>query len=209
MLHATSEITKKVLARINKLDIKLVIPSKGYNAYVIAIEGVNTDLKVNADVINEWNDVAGVLMVNSSGLVQIHGLFKATTEPGLHYTRNPLNSEGAAYILTDTIHKDIWQLGAHKDQSNCLIQTGNKICVNRDKNKDGKRNDKQYCGMFGVNFHSIKGNSVTVGKWSAGCVVIPNQSEHQSCMAKIKASNQHSSNILSKYSLILLDGSKI
>ena len=172
---------------------------------------MSSNLIPNLDSVDQWNDSIGVLVVHSTGLVQIHGLFVGTTEPGKFYTNNPMNKNGAAYVKTDTIHRNIWQIGTHINQPNCLIQTGAEICVNRDFNRDGVRNDKTECGFFGINFHSTldRYNPSSVGKWSAGCIVVQEKSQHQSCIGIIKGSTEYKSNDRAKFSLILLDGRKI
>lgn len=210
-LWAKSDITKRVLARMDALDLtrKLAIPSKGRTSYVLALEGVGIDLKRNDDALDGWNDAIGVLSVLPNRRVLIHSLYAGTCEPGKYYTRNRLNPLGAARLQIDTIHADIWKVGKHRDQDNCLIQIGAKVLVTRDKNGDGFRtNDPTTLGHFGINFHHAKNrfNTSSIGRWSAGCVVIPRVNEHQLCMLKLKGSN---AGTRGTYSLIMLDGSQL
>lgn len=98
-----------------------------------------------------------------------------TSEPGKFYTMNPLNPNGAARIAI-TQHVDVWSIGTHKNQKGALVQTA-PITVWRDGNRDYMRaGDKSFTGMFGINIHTTSASGgaspTTVGKWSAGCVVL-------------------------------------
>jgi hypothetical protein len=197
----------RVLTRLTELGIKLTKPTKGYNAYVIGLEGCNSDFSVSNDALDGWNDAVGVLCIDSNGTVKLSQLFQGTTEPGRYYVQNRLNPEGAAVALIDYLHKDIWVRGAHKDQQNCLIQEGAKISVIRDGNGNGRRDASEpiRTGFFGINMHHTKGNYdiKSIGRWSAGCTVIPNVQQHQYIMSIVnRAENK-------KISYILLDRSKI
>ena len=211
--YAEHPITKKILKRILDLGIKLQKPPEGYRAYVVGIEGCNTDLTTNDDQLDAWNDAIGVLMVYDEGPVRLFGLFPGTTEPGKYYTQNVMNKEGSARVVTDRLHKDIWQVGTHIRQPNCLVQTGAPIAVVRDSNRDGKRgsNEKIREGFYGINFHHAQDryNPYSIGKWSAGCCVIPKTESHQSCMGIVKRSYDYGRNKAAKFSYILLDGSKL
>lgn len=173
----------RIKRRLRELAITLVKPTKGYNAYVIAFEGYNTDLKANGDKPDAWNDAVCVLAIDTNGKLEISDIFKCTTEPGRYYVANRLNPKGAAFVLTDTLHKDIWVKGTHKDQPNCLIQSGNTIKVRRDLNGDSIRGTSEPLeeGWFGINFHHTKGNydPKSIGRWSAGCCVLPNPQQHK------------------------------
>lgn len=173
----------RITRRLRELNISLIKPTKGYNAYVIAFEGYNTDLKANGDKPDAWNDAVCVLAIDANGKLEISDIFQCTTEPGRHYIENRLNPKGAAFVLTDVLHKDIWIKGTHKDQPNCLIQEGNTIEVRRDQNGDGIRGTAEPLdeGWFGINLHHTKGNydPKSIGRWSAGCCVLPNPQQHR------------------------------
>jgi hypothetical protein len=197
----------RILTRLAELGIKLTKPTKGYNAYMLGLEGCNSDFSVSNDALDGWNDAVGVLCIDSNGQIKLSQLFQGTTEPGRYYVQNRLNPEGAAVALIDYLHKDIWVRGAHKDQQNCLIQEGAEISVVRDGNGNGRRDASEpiRTGFFGINMHHTKGNYdiKSIGRWSAGCTVIPNVQQHQYLMGIVnKAENK-------KISYILLDRSKI
>lgn len=210
-VHPASQagLVDKVVRRLLALKIDLYTGgSKGYGFSVVGIEGVDTQLNQHDDLPDRWNDICfGVKAWSNYSKLEIIGPFACTTEPGKYYTQNPLNKRGAAFAKTDTKHDGVWQLGWHKDQKDCLIQTGNVITVVRDENKNGQRNRGEYedSGWFGINFHHTKGNynPQSVGRWSAGCLVVPNPQQHKAIVDAFKASGQN------KCSYVLLDGHKV
>ena len=115
-----------------------------------------------------WNDF---FLVHSSDKVY---RFVGTTDPGLYYTKKPLNSKGCAH-MTRGFHKNCWKLGKHRGKYEALIQTGGKVKVWRDKNKDYINNDSIVeSGWFGINFHHGYNATVKIGRNSAGCQVVQN-----------------------------------
>lgn len=202
-------ITDKIINRLDNLGIELYNGGKnGYGVTIIGVEGVDLKLNPHADRMDEWNDIALLIRAYETGNYEIVGPFVCTTEPGRYYTQTRvLNRRGAAYVKLDTKHNGIWQLGWHKDQKDCLIQTGNSITVIRDEDQDGLRDRGEYedTGYFGINFHHTKGNynPKSIGKWSAGCCVLPSPQEHRAIVNAFKKSGQ------SKCSYVLLDGTKL
>lgn len=143
---------------------------KGYKIRawnIVYLEGINTDLAtLNADRLDEWNDVRCVITNDGDVLMAA----QATTEPGRHYTENRMNPKGAARIAFDQ-YLECWQLGKHYDQD-ALVQCG-AIKVHRDNNEDGKRTGDAVdvgAGFF-INQHTTSSAPGSVGRWSAGCLV--------------------------------------
>lgn len=198
---------QRVIKRLVQLDIKLNRPVElnAYNSYVLGIEGMNLDWTKNADRLDEYNDIIMSIDVHGNGEVTLSRAYLGTTESGKYYTFNPLNKDGAAHIKLDFMHRDIWQLGTHKQQENCLVQTGGAITISRDLNRDGTRggNSDEFSGFFGINLHtSSEGAQASIGRWSAGCTVIPSRTEKDSLVNHLKKAANN------KFSYILLDGSK-
>jgi hypothetical protein len=190
-------IKDKIQNRLNELGIQL---DPGLT--LIGLEGCNPDFTLNSDSFFEdaFNDL--VLLVDQD--INILTKQACTTEPGRYYTKNRLNPAGAARLEIDYKHNDCWMLGKHKNQYPCLIQIGNKVRVRRDGNEDGKRTgDAVQEGWFGINFHHGSGSG-KIGKWSAGCVVIDNPSDHKAFM-KVLLDNKKDQ---TKFSFVLLDSSK-
>lgn len=150
--------------------------SKGYEVLdfnIVGLEGINPDGTTNRDAMNDFNDT--VVIVTGEGVVK--DVFKATTEPGTHYTNNPLNSRGAARLALKQ-HINLWQFGVHKAQSPALVQAGY-VALKRDSNEDGSREGERETkeSGTGINCHTTGNNGTDnrpakVDRWSAGCVVI-------------------------------------
>ena len=193
----------KTMFRLKELGIKLEKPSSGFRAYIIGFEGCDIDFSINDDAPDLWNDAVMAVYIDSEGNISRSKLLRGTTEPGRHYVKNRLNRNGAAFVAIDTIHKEIWMRGTHKNQPNCLIQIGGAVTVYRDANNSHGRSksDPTETGYFGINLHSTAGgfNSKSIGRWSAGCCVVKNVSQFQKLMKKVYQANQ------TKFSYILLD----
>ena len=112
-----------------------------------------------------------------------------TTDPGLYWLHNPMNDLGTALVVAGRQYKDVWQLGKHRGRYKALVQTGNKIAVYRDANRDDEHTFDSATieeGYFGINCHratTAKGGSVNVNKWSAGCQVFQNPNDFKKFIA--------------------------
>jgi hypothetical protein len=105
-----------------------------------------------------------------------------TTEPGLYYQTTKLLSEKGCAVLKPGQYENCYQIGIHKDADHkALIQTGGKIAVYRDNDKDGLAENLgvEETGFFGCNIHGAKRMTKTdkIGAFSAGCQVF--QDWHQ------------------------------
>lgn len=203
----------KILTRIKELGIALdKHPSgqPGFTTTIIAIEGCNPDFTLNNDAEDKYNDLMLAATVNGKGVVKLFKPIVCTTEPGRYYTRNRLNSAGAARLAIDYKHKSAWMKGSHKGQTHTLVQIGGPVVVYRDGNEDFQRTgDETMSGYFGINIHKNDTNSGTpssIGRWSAGCIVGANITTFDDFMSKYVYNVDC---INSKFSVILLDGSKI
>lgn len=209
-----SPITGKIVERIAALNLPIKkCRQKGYyNSYVVGIQGVNTGLKYIGNKLDLWNDVIGILSIDYEGNCQIRGLFVGTINPGRYYTNRVLNPLGAALVPLDTMIEGIWLVGKHRNQENCLIQIGNTIRLHRDSNKNGRidSNEPLQPGSWsGINFHHANNSYSTnsIGRWSAGCAVIPDVHQHQRCMSKIRGSYQFKTG--RSFDYIVLDGKNL
>ena len=107
---------------------------------------------------------------------------RATTEPGAHFTYNPMNPGGAFRIAFDQFPA-AWMAGFHgRDRRHALVQVGN-VRGHRDKNMDGSRaGDAVVVGSnFGINQHGPY-TTDRVGVSSAGCLVRATMPEHERFM---------------------------
>ena len=130
-------ITGKIVSRIISLKFEL----KPGVAYVVGIRGCDSNLKPKVNTIDKWNDVCGVLYIQKNQVARFIGPYKATTDSGKYYTDNPLNPNGAANVPSNSYNRDVWVRGRHRNQSNCLIQTGAPIILSRDLNRNGYGSD--------------------------------------------------------------------
>ena len=100
-----------------------------------------------------------------------HRRYPCTTNPGLAYLLQPMNLKGTA-VLKPGLWK--FKIGLHQGKYKALRQS-RPVEVWRDANKDGHidRDGATDIGMFGINIHRAGSNSTQVGRWSAGCIVLP------------------------------------
>jgi len=147
---------------------------------IIYVEGMDGDGSVNNDAPNEFNDRRIVLeFVN--GVPKIVGNWEATTEPGHHYTFNPMNKGGAARIKFGQYKA--WRMGMHGTSAphRALVQVA-PVSVHRDFNQDFKRiGDFVDTGdYFAINQHwgyDYSRNDIATA--SAGCLVGRTTQGHQ------------------------------
>jgi hypothetical protein len=156
---------------------------------IVYVEGANADGKPNADEFNKFNDRRIVIAIeNGKPTIKLNVL--ATTEPGKHFTDNPMNKGGAARIAFGQYKA--WSVGVHrrgkKSAHEALVQV-DVLSVHRDLNKDGKRTgDKIDVGAgFFLNQHSAHNAPVdNIGLHGAGCLVGRSHDEHKEFMKLIK-----------------------
>lgn len=101
--------------------------------------------------------------------------YTITTDPGVYWLEHPMSNLGTA-VLKPNQWVNCWSLGFHqsKPDHEALVQTG-KITVYRDNDKDklAESAKTEESGLFGVNIHGSNkiGESMSIGRWSAGCNV--------------------------------------
>lgn len=106
-------------------------------------------------------------------------IYVITADPGLYYQNiKLLNPKGCA-VLKPGQYINCYQLGKHKKADHkALVQTGGKITVYRDNDRDGiaENNGVEETGYFGCNIHGAKKFTKTdkIGAYSAGCQVFEN-----------------------------------
>lgn len=194
------------LDRIVKTQLKL-----GHKVFtegevnIVYVEGVDLNGKVNADRMNEWNDVRLCYDINNDK-PRLIGSWKATTEPGWKYTSSPLNPQGAFRIAFGQYKA--WSVGWHKDHE-ALVQVG-EIKGFRDRNKDGFRTgDPIVTGSnFGINQHWGYDMSLVDGA-SAGCLVGQSRQGHREFMSIVKSDVRYRQNKNYVSWTSILDGSKL
>jgi len=178
----STAITDRLVAYMQSKNYVLFTGEKEVN--IIYLEGADTDGKPNADALNVWNDRRIVLLFKCDRPVIVLNV-TATTEPGRHFTNNPMNPLGAARIQFNQFAA--WRMGWHKNGHEALVQAA-PVVVHRDFNKDGARtNDRLDAGIFHINQHHGGDSPLQdIGRWSAGCLVGQKVKEHASFIALCK-----------------------
>lgn len=153
---------------------------------IVYVEGMDPDGSLNADPPNQFNDLRLVIEC-VDGRPAIIGRWEATTEPGSHYTNNPMNPRGAARIRFGQYRA--WQVGQH-GQSNpheALVQAA-PLTVHRDANRDFQRpGDQEDTGLFGINQHwGYDLPRQDIGEASAGCLVGRTREGHREFIRLVK-----------------------
>lgn len=175
---------------------------------IIYIEGMNVDGTLNKDEPNHFNDLR--LVFSWKNGVILNGSWQATTEPGYHYTDNPMNPKGAARIAFGQYRA--WQVGIHgwSDPHESLIQIDN-VKVHRDSNRDMIRTgDAIDQGLFGINQHwGYDHPQNDIHTASAGCLVGRTRSGHYAFMELIKSDPRYQNNRDFVFTTTIIDGSKI
>lgn len=121
------------------------------------------------NTMDAWNDVR--IVVRDNG--EVLGSWEATTDPGRHYTINPMNPNGAA-ILALGQHQDCWQVGVMHGKWPALVETGKPFTIYRDRAGDGGRyGHTQITSGIGLFHHGCNGTDggSSIGRYSAGCQV--------------------------------------
>ena len=101
--------------------------------------------------------------------------WEATTDPGLYWLNNPTRVSGTA-ILVPGQYRGVYKIDLHAGKYKALCQRNGKVRVYRDRNKDSVLDmdgNTITSGFFGINIHrsSLRGESESVERWSAGCQV--------------------------------------
>lgn len=108
-------------------------------------------------------------------------VFKCTTDPGTFWLKNPMHAQGTA-ILNPGQYINAYQIGLHRGQYKALVQSGGKVSVTRDYNRNAVLdfgNGRVMTGSFGINIHRAnkEGSTYSVDKYSAGCQVFKNAAD--------------------------------
>jgi len=111
----------------------------------------------------------------------VYMVFKATTDPGTFWLKNPSNPGGTA-ILNPGQYIDTYAIDLHRGKYKALCQRNGQVSVTRDYNRNAVLdflNGKISKGYFGINIHRANqvGSTLTVDKYSAGCQVFKNASD--------------------------------
>ena len=176
------------MSKFTREQIQKAVESKGYKYftsenYDVNIVGIRNS-ETNGKVTNKFDDWVTLSYKDENGKWFYHE-FEATTDPGSHWEKNLLSTDGVA-ILVPGQYRGSHTIGLHQGKYEALKQQ-KPLKVYRDKDKDGiydflEENIKE--GIYGINIHraSATGTSVQIDKWSAGCQVIANNKNFDKLM---------------------------
>ena len=191
-LKLSNDLPSRIVKYMQSKKYTIFTEPKEYN--IVYVEGMNEDGSLNDDAPNEFNDRRIVIEV-VDGVPKIVNHWQATTEPGSHYTFQPMNPEGAARIQFGQYKA--WSVGMHgnADSHEALIQVKD-ITVCRDFNEDFKRTgDKEDTGLFYVDQHWGYDAPVNdIKNASAGCLVGRRREGHREFMGIIKSDRRYVTN---------------
>lgn len=118
--------------------------------------------------------------------------FSCTTNPGTDWLVKLLNPKGAAVVKADAQYPNLWKRGLHKGEP-ALIQSS-LVTVYRDNDLDDKSEEIGVIekGYFGINLHNANNSfkSILIGKYSAGCQVVPDPKDHEKILSLCDGSGQ-------------------
>ena len=129
--------------------------------------------------------------------------FKCTTDPGVYY----LKKAATAILVHNRQYRGAFKLGKHRGKYEALVQTGNKVSIWRDRNRDDKLDlgTDEISGYFGINIHRANSQRVSqiVGPHSAGCQVIQDPEEYKIFIDLCKLQIKHLGYKKFSYTLLL------
>ena len=165
-------------------SIQATLNERGYKTFVRPFELNIVGIRANSTVPNSFDDTINVFFKNPQG-VWVFLSYKATTDPGTYWLKNPMNPQGTA-ILKEGQYLGSHQIGLHRGKYTALVQRRN-VTVMRDYDRNAVLdflNGKPDTGLFGINIHhaSSSGTTKTVDLHSAGCQVFANINDFNSFM---------------------------
>jgi hypothetical protein len=143
-------------------------------------------------VDDKFNDYIGVAYEDSQCKFKVD-LYKGTTDPSIHWLRNPLNKNGTA-IMLEGQYRGCYKIGIHGRTGNfpyeSLEQIGEMAYV-RDSNKDDVLDidpSKKITGIFKTNLHRCSRHKIVryISLYSAGCQVIQDPKHFDELMVTAK-----------------------
>jgi hypothetical protein len=160
-----------------------------YNIFYV--QGMFPNGIQNDNAPNRFNDSRFLVEVNPTP--RLVGAWEASIEPGSHYTKQPMNSQGTAQIQVPG-HYKAWRIGKHKNRELALVQVA-PVDIIRDKNRNGKldEGDEKEYSQIGVNQHSASDQKL-VDSASAGCPVGRTSKGHQEFMSFLQKDVDYKNN---------------
>lgn len=184
--------------------MKAILRHKGYKIFDRPYELNIVGLRSKSTIPNRFDDEIHVFYKVSTLNWHYH-VFKATTDPGTFWLRQPMQPQGTA-ILAEGQYIDTYQLDLHRGKYLALVQK-KMLTVIRDYNRDAVldfKNGTKTTGYYGINIHRANqtGTTKSVDKNSAGCQVFENANDFA---LFIKLCQKHKSLYGSHFTYSLID----
>lgn len=161
--------------------MKAILRHKRFEVFSRPNELNIVGLRSKSTIPNRFDDEIHVFYKVSTLNWHYH-IFKATTDPGTFWLKQPLQPQGTA-ILAEGQYKGAYQLGLHQGKYLALVQR-KPVTVIRDYNRDAVldfKNGTMTKGLYGINIHRANktGTTKSVDKNSAGCQVFENANDFE------------------------------
>lgn len=164
--------------------LRAILRHKKFKLYTRPYELNIVGLRSASTLPNRFDDEIHVFYKINPMTWNYH-IFKATTDPGTFWLRNPMQTQGTA-ILAEGQYVNAYALGLHRGLYKALVQQ-KPVTIIRDYDRDAKLdfyNGTKTTGMYGINIHRANkiGTTKTVDKNSAGCQVFENADSFEQFM---------------------------
>lgn len=179
--------------------------TRGYKIAVRPWELNIIGIRHNTSIPNTFSDSINVLFTDNTGKLVAFS-WRATTDPGTFWLRNPSNAQGTA-ILKPGQYLNSHALGMHRGKYLALVQI-RPVTVVRDFNRDGRadyNSGREQTGLFGINIHRALANGITkyIDNFSAGCQVFSNADDFSTLL---QLAERHKALYGNAFSYTLLSG---
>lgn len=159
--------------------IATIYSQRGYRLFTRPYELNILGIRSAETKSNSFDDEIHVFFKNEKNNWEYH-IFKATTDPGTYWLKNPMSPKGTA-ILQQGQYTGAYQLGYHQNKYLALVQRGT-VNVLRDYDRNAILdflNGRKERGLFGINIHRAlaQGKTKTIDRFSAGCQVFANATD--------------------------------
>jgi hypothetical protein len=177
-----------------------VVYTKPYQLNIVGVRSKST-------IPNKFDDWLYVFWKDKNGK-WVGRNYPITTDPGTYYLKDRkfLSKLGTA-ILKEGQYVDTYKLDLHLGKYLAMTQRLGPVTVYRDYDRDAVLdfdNGREETGMFGINIHKAKNNTVTndVESWSAGCQVFQDSKDFDDFM---KLAQKHKALYGNKFTYTLFD----
>jgi len=198
-------LAKRILRYMDSKKYWIARSPNMYN--IVYVEGMNAEGTSFSDPANQWNDRRMVIRIQLGGQPELVHNFDATTEPGIPVRSKP-HPLGIARIAFGQYKS--WKVGMHKNTQVALRQSAD-VRIHRDKDANGFRTgDKIFVGStYGINQHSTTVKTITVGDWSAGCLVGREWGEHLTFLSTVKSDVRYTMNANYEFVTAVIPGDEL